>query len=435
MTRHRFECISAFLHVVTAREEADLQQHPLRKILPLYKHMKQKCQQFYQPLREISIDERMVQSKARTRFRQYMRNKPTKWGFKFWVLADSTGYTCDFNLYYGQRNTDSSSGHGLSYDVVKELLQHYHNQGYYLFVDNFYTSPVLVDFLKGVGIRTTGTLRVNRKNVPTEVKELQAVLKGKHVPRGSGYYIRPAGSSNVYVCWRDSDCVTLMSNAYPGHEDGTVKRRGKDGTGASVTLDVPLPSVVKHYNKFMGGVDKSDQLISYHRVTRQTKRYWKTLFFHMIEIAVTNAYILHKMKKLQSGLKTATESEFRDQLVLQIIEKYGFSRPIPTVASYQSSHGSKAFPYAQRGRCVVCQVKTARRCPDCPFTPCLCQTSDKDCHGIWHSEAHLHKRMNWFLTKRNTYTRLTNPPTKHLPSKRGPGRPKGSKDKRKRKKN
>ena len=74
-----------------------------------------------------------------------------------------------------------------------------------------------------------------------------------------------------------------------------------------------------------------------------------------------------KLKKL----KTVTDSEFCDQLVLQIIEKYGSLCSIPTVALYHTSHGSKAFPYAQHGWFVLCQVKTFRRCLDCPFTPCL----------------------------------------------------------------
>ena len=38
----------------------------------------------------------MVASKARVFKKQYIKDKPTKWGFKFWVLADSkNGYTCD----------------------------------------------------------------------------------------------------------------------------------------------------------------------------------------------------------------------------------------------------------------------------------------------------------------------------------------------------
>lgn len=93
------------------------------------------------------------------------------------------------------------------------------------------------------------------------------------------YYIREPSSSDVYVCWRDNDCVTVLSNAYPGHSDGTARRASKDTSGSHSVLEVPLPSTIKYYNKFMGGVDKSDQYISYHRILRQTKRYWKTIFF------------------------------------------------------------------------------------------------------------------------------------------------------------
>ena len=134
MSRNRFEAISAFLHVVTAREESANRDHPLCKILSLSNHMK---------IRELAVDERMVKSKARTHFRQYIRNKPPKWGFKFWVLADPTGYTLDFNVYGGQRGTPRTA-HGLSFDVVMELVRPFQHQGYYLFTDNFYTSPALV---------------------------------------------------------------------------------------------------------------------------------------------------------------------------------------------------------------------------------------------------------------------------------------------------
>ena len=48
----------------------------------------------FQPDEHISIDERMVQNKLIYGFRQYMKDKPTKWGMKFWVVADAvTGYT------------------------------------------------------------------------------------------------------------------------------------------------------------------------------------------------------------------------------------------------------------------------------------------------------------------------------------------------------
>ena len=53
-----------------------------------------------QPAEHISIDERMVQNKWIYGFRHYMKDKPTKWGMKLWVVADVvTGYTYDFEVY------------------------------------------------------------------------------------------------------------------------------------------------------------------------------------------------------------------------------------------------------------------------------------------------------------------------------------------------
>ena len=99
----------------------------------------------------------MVRNKGRYSFRQYIRNKPTKWGMKLWVLADSsTGYTCDFDVYLG-KNT-ASSGFSLAYDVVMNLVKSVVNQGHRLFFDNFYTSVQLLRNLIGKGIRACGTI-------------------------------------------------------------------------------------------------------------------------------------------------------------------------------------------------------------------------------------------------------------------------------------
>ena len=61
----------------------------LKKVRPLLNYVQSKCRELYQPNREISIDERMVRPKARYSFRQYILNKPVKWGFKLWCLCDS----------------------------------------------------------------------------------------------------------------------------------------------------------------------------------------------------------------------------------------------------------------------------------------------------------------------------------------------------------
>lgn len=71
-----------------------------------------------------------------------MRNKPCKWGFKYWILADTSGYTVDFELYTGKM--EHKGDNGLAYDDVMQLCQNFKFQGYSLYVDNFYTGVALL---------------------------------------------------------------------------------------------------------------------------------------------------------------------------------------------------------------------------------------------------------------------------------------------------
>ena len=125
------------------------------------------CKELYQPFQNISIDARMVKSKGRSGIKQYIKNKPTKWGIKLWVLADSlNGYTCDFEVYTGKNTAYPLSEKGLGYDVVIRLTEPLLNQGYHLFFDNSYTSPTLVNDLFLSGTLSCSTVNEHRKDFP-----------------------------------------------------------------------------------------------------------------------------------------------------------------------------------------------------------------------------------------------------------------------------
>ena len=105
--------------------------------------------------------------------------------------------------------------------------------------------------------------------------------------------------------------MVLASTSFPAHSENSVIRRVKDPvTKVSSSTNVPCPLMLEKYNECMGGVDKSDQYISYHKVTRKTFKSWKTTFFHLIDVSIVNSHILYNWYRIQNSQKTLTENEF-----------------------------------------------------------------------------------------------------------------------------
>ena len=142
-SRTRFKALMAMLHVVDPANED--KSHKLRKIESFINYFKSRCLASYQPRQNLATDERMVKSHHRSGIRQYIKDKPTRWGIKLWVLADSSnGYTVDFKVYIGKAAGQETSEFGLGYNVVMRLMRPFLHQGYHLFVDNFlYINPIV----------------------------------------------------------------------------------------------------------------------------------------------------------------------------------------------------------------------------------------------------------------------------------------------------
>lgn len=165
MTRDRFMAILSSLHISDPEKNEENEQKKgtedydhLHRVRPLMEMICTNSKAIYHPRQHISVDERMVGTKARLGIKQYMKAKPTKWGLKFFVLADINGYTIDFKLYTGKSKT--ASGKGLSFDVVTSLVnKDYLGSGYVVYTDNFYTSPLLFRHLSQQGFGACGTYR------------------------------------------------------------------------------------------------------------------------------------------------------------------------------------------------------------------------------------------------------------------------------------
>ncbi|KAG0436741.1 hypothetical protein HPB47_017777, partial [Ixodes persulcatus] len=97
-------------------------------------------------------------------------------------------------------------------------------------------------------------------------------------------------------------CVSLSSSVRSAAKKEVVNKRNE-------TLQ--KPKLVLYYIHIMGGGDKNDQNPSYHRSDRhQQKVFYKTIFRHLVDMAVFNACILFKK---ESGGKD-THWDFRMSL-------------------------------------------------------------------------------------------------------------------------
>ena len=318
MPRNRFEALMALLHVVDPATEVPGEK--LRKVESSVNYFKTRCKELYQPRQNLAIDEQMVKSRHRSGIRQYIKDKPTKWGIKLWVLADSSnGYTIDYNIYIGKAAGRDVSVHGLGYDVIMKLMQPYLNQGYHLFVDNFYTSVHLFKTLFTQGVPATGTIIENRKNFPAALKNSKEWAKEKE--RGAMCWERDAPC--LALQWIDNKVVSLLTTIDNANDRVQVDRKTKTA-GEWSTKVVYQPKTVSNYNKYMNAVDRSDQILATNNVLHKCMRWWKTLFFHLIDIAVVNSYILFKKHQAKNPDEEALRrprdyllSSFREEIVRQ----------------------------------------------------------------------------------------------------------------------
>uniref|UniRef100_A0A1X7V9B8 PiggyBac transposable element-derived protein domain-containing protein n=1 Tax=Amphimedon queenslandica TaxID=400682 RepID=A0A1X7V9B8_AMPQE len=92
-----------------------------------------------------------------------------------------------------------------------------------------------------------------------------------------------------------------MSSDYTGHSETKVKRNVKVNR-KNAKIEVPIPEFVYYENRFMNGVDRSDQLINNYNAIQKTHKYWKTVF-HYIDISIVNSYIMYKDLHPQGKLK------------------------------------------------------------------------------------------------------------------------------------
>ncbi|XP_034004215.1 piggyBac transposable element-derived protein 4-like isoform X2 [Trematomus bernacchii] len=328
MSRTRFEAILWSLHMSDPEEDEENERKMntaeydrLFKIKPLYTDIIAACKAHFQPSQKIAIDERMVAYKAPE---PHLRDQPINWGYKLLVLEDSsTTYTWSFSVCTGE--SESTTGRGLGYSSVMDLMPlPLLGAGYTLFVDKHHTSPALFEHLSTKNIGCCGIIRKNIIGFPqTELNELP-----KEAERGDLRWIRRG--ELLFVNWMDSWEVCMCSTVHEAFSGQTLRRKVKRA-GVWQIKTVPVPDAVVDYEQSTGGEDVSDVNCS---ARHKTEKWYKTFFYHFLDISVVNSFLLHeelfKRSSDSARTKTLTRKSFREQLAAEMLEfAEGSAAPSP----------------------------------------------------------------------------------------------------------
>ncbi|XP_041986054.1 piggyBac transposable element-derived protein 4-like [Aricia agestis] len=408
MPYSRYILLSTFLYFV---DNSDVSQNSLpneeiwlspklAKLQPVISHLKYKFASLYNLDRFISIDESLTLFKGRLAWVQTIRTKAARFGIKSYELCESrTGYMHDFEIYTGKNSDRDDTADadvapsvdlaGKSTKIVLHLLKVLKNQGHCVTMDNFYNCPALARYLKSLGFDCLGTLRPNRRNVPSDVAKMSNnVAKGTIIARHCG--------DVTVLGWKDSKVVTMIST-YHTDETFVGSKKGK--------MQVK-PKCVGDYNRTMGGVDLKDQKLAMYLLERKRGVKWYTkMFKRLLNTSIHNALIMLVMSSTRRNKLPMSQREFRYNLAKSLVDRH---RPGLTVTSPQVKKNNTEIRLRRdivhepmyctgrnnRKRCKVCYRQGVDKMVHSQCVTCGEYLCFEKCWKDWHSLINLKSKVS-----------------------------------------
>ena len=312
MVRDKFFNIFSFLHLCNNGDyiaRGNPGYDPCKKLGFFFEYVTKRFSEVWSPRQNLSIDEGCIPFKGRIHFRCYNPSKIDKYHIKTFKLVDSSNNYClKFRLYTGTSEYEQSK-FGKTHDLVVFMMKGYLEDNFILFMDNFYSSPYLFHELKKSKTGAVGTLRLNRKGVPGIIKHAKLPNKGDKV-------VASYNDEIVLTKIHDRKVVTFISTVYNAEPVNTTREDRETGE------PIKKPLVMTKYNKYMGGVDANDQLLKYSHFSKRTIKWWKKVFFRLLNICMVNAYELYIEHRKKHGLPIKfSHTDFRLNVIRQIVNE------------------------------------------------------------------------------------------------------------------
>ncbi|XP_069995618.1 piggyBac transposable element-derived protein 4 isoform X6 [Penaeus vannamei] len=379
MQRDRFIWFLANLHMSKMPFKSDPNYDRLCRIRPLIDHLNQQFQTCYNPSQIQAIGDCVIKFKARNT-KQFMPLKPLKRGYKVWVRADSNGYICQAEIFCGK---DGKQGEKVLHKLTDSLI----DKGYQIYADHFFSSVSVAKELLEKGIGYCGTIHQNRRKIPV-------LLHDKQLTRGQAdWAMDPSGVSCTK--WMDDRAVLIVSNMHNPSLITQITHRNNNGS----KVKVGVPVVVADYRRHKSYVGKANMLKSLYEIDHKSKKWWHRIFFHYIDVAVVNAFIIYKHLLPQENIDLKA---FRGRLIAGLIGVHGMEevkkekRPVEKHRRHkeiipkeirldQSKHMPEFGPNFRR--CSHCSTKkkphrTRWLCTTCKVP--LCNNGARKCFSLYH---------------------------------------------------
>jgi len=258
MSLKRFYMISSLLHL------SDIDDEGYDKVRILLKRFNLVSPRLLRLSKYLTIDENLYPFKGRFKLRQYIKTKPKKYGLKFFLLCSNSGFCYKMNPYEKKENMIF---------LIENLIKGFDLKKHILLTDNWYTTLDLAKHLTNKGIGYIGMIRESR----LLDRSLKNVKLAKNTFKVS---VNETEKQIMITSVRDKRLFHILSNCH--HMDQN---------------DSGSPSIIKIYNLHSKGVDRNNQLCRTYRFQHSSRKWWKKVFYYMLEIVTSNCYMIYKHKE------------------------------------------------------------------------------------------------------------------------------------------
>lgn len=400
ISRNRFQILRNYFHLIDNNSPPP-ERNALWKVQPIINSFRNVCLKLPRNNTAYSIDEQMIPFSGRCSLKQYVKNKPRPVGLKNFVLTTSYGLVLDFEVYQGNRTRLINPELGLGPGIVLRLVESL-PAGSFIFFDRYFSTIPLFGKLQDLNLQGCGTIMLNR------IKGIE-FLHGAKFKRGESEEFVSSDDKIVVVNWKDNKPITLASTCFGIAPEETVSRWSKN---EKKYISVTCPSIVRNYNRCMGGVDICDQLMEYYRNSYKTRKWTWKFIAHFIDLAVVNSWVQynHECKANKVGTKRKDLLQFKLEIAEALMTNSHLSRPVLSDSEEEAGpaikrskffnppaklpcddkryDGFEHFPIIDNivtpriCRMDNCKGRTKLKCEKCGVY--LCLTKERNCFKNFH---------------------------------------------------